>query len=89
VPPAGADTVILGGDRPLGTWLRTHSKAQTRLHVLFLPADDYKMAEVAGDDRVQLCPVAQATVTEATTGRSWDAQVVDRSGRTQTLSTVP
>ncbi|MDJ1137432.1 FAD-dependent oxidoreductase [Streptomyces iconiensis] len=62
---AGPDVghaLVLGGDRPLGTWLRTHPEAGARLEVLHPRADAYKVAEVAADPRVHLYEVERATV---------------------------
>ncbi|MGA4844549.1 oxidoreductase [Streptomyces sp. G45] len=59
---------VLGADRPLGTWLRSHPGARVTLRVLCPPEDDYKAAEVAGvagEDRVRLIPVSGVTVLEA------------------------
>ncbi|MET9294642.1 FAD-dependent oxidoreductase [Streptomyces sp. NPDC003077] len=56
------DTYVLGGDRPLGTWLRAHPAAPHTLHVLYPPADAYKVREVARDTRVRLVPVEHVTV---------------------------
>ncbi|WP_221355308.1 NAD(P)/FAD-dependent oxidoreductase [Streptomyces beigongshangae] len=73
-------TYVLGGDRPLGTWLRTHPNCSTTLHVLCPPADDYKIAEVAGDDRVRIAPVSHVVLSPMTYGDEWSLQVKDRQG---------
>ncbi|MGI5346982.1 oxidoreductase [Streptomyces sp. CA-250714] len=59
----GAPAVVLGGDRPLGTWLRAHPDAAVHLDVLHPPGDAYKTAELAGDSRVRLYEVDHVTVT--------------------------
>ncbi|MEV7885125.1 NAD(P)/FAD-dependent oxidoreductase [Streptomyces sp. NPDC002817] len=46
--------VVVGADRPLGTWLRAHSEADVSLHVLHPESDRYKTDELAGDPRVHL-----------------------------------
>ncbi|MET8768474.1 FAD-dependent oxidoreductase [Streptomyces sp. NPDC004658] len=46
--------VVLGADRPLGTWLRAHPDADVSLHVLHPESDRYKTEEVARDPRVYL-----------------------------------
>ncbi len=71
---------VLGGDRPLGTWLRTHPNAATTLHVLCPPEDDYKVTEVAEDDRVRLVPVSHVTLTQPANGRGWMVEVLNRHG---------
>ncbi|MDT0614464.1 NAD(P)/FAD-dependent oxidoreductase [Streptomyces lancefieldiae] len=80
--PAGlaGRTYVLGGDRPLGTWLRTHPHSSTTLHVLCPPADDYKIAEVAGDERVRIVPVSHAVLSPMAYGDEWSLQVKDRQG---------
>ncbi|MFG2844191.1 FAD-dependent oxidoreductase [Kitasatospora sp. NPDC048296] len=59
----GACTVVLGGDRPLGTWLRTHPNADRKLTVCYPERDGYKVEEVRSDERVQLLPVRAVSVT--------------------------
>ncbi|MFB7293529.1 oxidoreductase [Actinacidiphila glaucinigra] len=71
---------VLGGDRPLGTWLRAHPDSSTRLHVLFPPADDYKVTEVSNDPRAQLVPVSHAALSRAADGDGWTVEVIGRDG---------
>ncbi|MFF7705355.1 FAD-dependent oxidoreductase [Streptomyces lydicus] len=73
-------TYVLGGDRPLGTWLRTHPHSSKTLHVLCPPADDYKIAEVAGDERVRVVPVSHVALSPTAYGDEWSLQVKDRQG---------
>lgn len=73
-------TYVLGGDRPLGTWLRTHPHSSTMLHVLCPPADDYKIAEVAGVERVRIVPVSHVVLSQMAHGDEWSLQVKDRQG---------
>ncbi|MFG3157972.1 NAD(P)/FAD-dependent oxidoreductase [Streptomyces sp. NPDC048219] len=73
-------TYVLGGDRPLGTWLRTHPHSSTTLHVLCPPTDDYKIAEVEGDERVRIVPVAHVALSPLAYGDEWTLQVKDRQG---------
>jgi thioredoxin reductase (NADPH)/alkyl hydroperoxide reductase subunit F len=73
-------TYVLGGDRPLGTWLRTHPNSSTTLHVLHPPSDDYKIAEVAGDERVRLVPISRVVLSPMAYGDEWSLQVKDRQG---------
>ncbi|MEU8136505.1 FAD-dependent oxidoreductase [Streptodolium elevatio] len=79
-------TYVLGGDRPLGTWLRTHPTSTKTLHVLHPAADDYKLAEVAGDERVRLVPVAHIAVTRPAFGSEWMLEVKDRAGGSTTYA---
>jgi thioredoxin reductase (NADPH)/alkyl hydroperoxide reductase subunit F len=73
-------TYVLGGDRPLGTWLRAHPKVTTTLHVLCPPADTYKAAEVENDNRVRLVPVSHAAITKPTYGGGWTVEVNGQDG---------
>jgi thioredoxin reductase (NADPH)/alkyl hydroperoxide reductase subunit F len=73
-------TYVLGGDRPLGTWLRSHPHSSTTLHVLCPPADDYKIAEVAGDERVRIVPISHVVLSPMAYGDEWSLQVKDRQG---------
>ncbi|WP_031522850.1 NAD(P)/FAD-dependent oxidoreductase [Streptomyces sp. NRRL F-5123] len=82
-------TYVLGADRPLGTWLRTHPHSPTTLHVLCPPADDYKISEVSGDERVRVVPVSQVALSPAPDGDGWSLLVKDRQGeRTSYVSTT-
>ncbi|MFI0120565.1 NAD(P)/FAD-dependent oxidoreductase [Streptomyces globisporus] len=73
-------TYVLGGDRPLGTWLRTHPNSSTTLHVLCPSADEYKIAEVAGDERVRIVPISHVVLSPTAYGDGWSLQVTDRQG---------
>ncbi|WP_420082581.1 FAD-dependent oxidoreductase (plasmid) [Streptomyces sp. JL4002] len=64
----GPRTYVLGGDRPLGTWLRAHPQSSATLHVLAPPTDDYKLAEVSGDERVRVVPVSHVVVSQPRPG---------------------
>ncbi|MGW5529421.1 FAD-dependent oxidoreductase [Streptomyces xanthochromogenes] len=64
---------VLGGDRPLGTWLRAHPDVRRTLTVLCPPHDTYKTAEVADDDRVHLIPVTQVVIIPAADNR-WEVR---------------
>ncbi|GLF98143.1 FAD-dependent oxidoreductase [Streptomyces yaizuensis] len=72
-------TVVLGADRPLGTWLRAHPDTPARLDVLHPPADAYKTTEVQDDPRVRLVPVTRAVVEPLAEGRV-RVTAGDRSG---------
>ncbi|MGI5451488.1 FAD-dependent oxidoreductase [Streptomyces sp. CA-243310] len=76
----GPRTYVLGGDRPLGTWLRAHPQSSATLHVLAPPADDYKLAEVSGDDRVRVVPVSHVVVSQVGPGADFIVAVENRRG---------
>ncbi|MGA5823716.1 NAD(P)/FAD-dependent oxidoreductase [Kitasatospora sp. NPDC094028] len=46
--------VVLGADRPLGTWLRGHPEFDGILDVFYTADDEYKIDEVAADSRLRL-----------------------------------
>ncbi|MFJ9597967.1 FAD-dependent oxidoreductase [Streptomyces virginiae] len=74
----GPRTYVLGGDRPLGTWLRAHPKSSVALHVLAPPTDDYKLVEVSGDDRIQVVPVSSVVISRPENGDGFIVEVQDR-----------
>ena len=55
----GAELLVLGIDRPLGTMLRTHADLDMRLLVLYSTAEQYKADEIRTDKRVVLLPTSQ------------------------------
>ncbi|MFF4741283.1 FAD-dependent oxidoreductase [Streptomyces sp. NPDC001262] len=73
-------TYVIGADRPLGTWLRAHPHVERTLNVLCPPEDDYKAAEVAMDDRVQMLPVFRVAVTKSRHDQGWEVQAESRGG---------
>ncbi|MET9396055.1 NAD(P)-binding protein [Kitasatospora sp. NPDC002965] len=58
----GPRTIVLGADRPLGTWLRAHREADQNLMVCHTAAEAYKVDEVRHDARVQLVQVQHVSV---------------------------
>ncbi|MFF5393273.1 FAD-dependent oxidoreductase [Streptomyces sp. NPDC013012] len=80
----GPRTYVLGGDRPLGTWLRAHPQSTATLHVLAPATDDYKLAEVSGDDRVRVVPVSHVSVSQARHGTDFIVDVENRGGERST-----
>lgn len=76
----GPRTYVLGADRPLGTWLRSHPQSSATLHVLAPPTDDYKLAEVSGDDRVRVVPVSRVVVSQTHPGADFIVAVENRHG---------
>ncbi|MFJ6250630.1 MULTISPECIES: FAD-dependent oxidoreductase [unclassified Streptomyces] len=80
----GPRTYVLGGDRPLGTWLRAHPQSTATLHVLAPATDDYKLAEVSGDERVRVVPVSHVSVSQARHGTDFIVDVENRGGERST-----
>ncbi|WP_405940574.1 NAD(P)/FAD-dependent oxidoreductase [Streptomyces sp. NBC_00726] len=61
----GRTLLVLGGDRPIGTFLRARPDTGTRLIVAYPPADAYKTDEIRDDPRVALVPVEHLTLSGA------------------------
>ncbi|MGA5135103.1 FAD-dependent oxidoreductase [Streptomyces olivoreticuli] len=64
----GRRVVVLGADRPLGTWLRAHPQANVHFDVLFPETDQYKTDEIVGDPRLRLDLVDRVTVAAVPKG---------------------
>ncbi|MCW2629360.1 FAD-dependent oxidoreductase [Mycobacterium sp.] len=64
----GAQLLVLGIDRPLGTLLRTHPDVDMRLLVLYSTAEQYKADEIHADPRVGLLPIAHLELLHGTDG---------------------
>ncbi|MEU7151235.1 FAD-dependent oxidoreductase [Streptomyces sp. NPDC039022] len=79
-------TYVLGGDRPLGTWLRAHLEVHKQLYVLCPPSDDYKTAEIVHDERVHLVPVSHIAIETPSYGSAWTVRVKDRRGSEKAYS---
>jgi thioredoxin reductase (NADPH)/alkyl hydroperoxide reductase subunit F len=77
---AVGSVLVLGADRPLGTFLRAHPAVDAAVTAAYPPEDDYKVDEVRGDARVTLLPVASASVSGGG-GGAFIAEWVDRAGR--------
>ncbi|MGW5349435.1 FAD-dependent oxidoreductase [Streptomyces sp. NPDC004031] len=77
---AGGSVLVLGADRPLGTFLRSHPSLDAAVVVLHPAEDDYKADEVRADRRVTLVPVAGAWVSGGD-GATFTVEWVDREGR--------
>jgi thioredoxin reductase (NADPH)/alkyl hydroperoxide reductase subunit F len=75
--------LVLGADRPLGTFLRAHPAREATVLVAYPPQDDYKVDEVRNDPRVTLLPVASLSV-RAGEDSTLTAQWTDRQGHTST-----
>ncbi|MEU4388718.1 FAD-dependent oxidoreductase [Promicromonospora sp. NPDC023805] len=61
---AGQTWLVLGADRPLGTFLRANPDLHVALLVPHPPSDVYKTEEIAHDPRVTLIPVDVLAVNE-------------------------
>ncbi|MFF5924028.1 FAD-dependent oxidoreductase [Streptomyces flavochromogenes] len=77
--------LVLGGDRPIGTFLRAHPADRTRLLVAYPEADTYKIEEIRDDPRVTLLPVEHVTLTRwGPDGTS--AELTCRDGERRTVT---
>lgn len=81
----GRTLLVLGGDRPIGTFLRAHPTTETRLLVAYPAADEYKIEEIRKDPRVTLLPVEHLTLGSAE-GTTLSAEAVGRDGERQTIT---
>jgi thioredoxin reductase (NADPH)/alkyl hydroperoxide reductase subunit F len=72
--------LVLGADRPLGTFLRAHPRLEAAVVVAYPPGHDYKADEVRDDPRVTLLPVATLSV-RAGADSAFTVEWVDRAGR--------
>ncbi|MFD3653448.1 FAD-dependent oxidoreductase [Streptomyces sp. NPDC058620] len=85
----GRTLLILGGDRPIGTFLRAHPTTDTRLLVAYPEADAYKIEEIRNDPRVTLLPVEHLTLAPSERGAvTGDAVSHDGARRTVTADTA-
>jgi thioredoxin reductase (NADPH)/alkyl hydroperoxide reductase subunit F len=71
--------LVVGADRPLGTFLRAHPALEATVLVAYPPEDDYKVDEVRSDARVTPLPVAGLSVS-ADGDSVFTAEWVDREG---------
>ncbi|MFJ3536307.1 FAD-dependent oxidoreductase [Streptomyces sp. NPDC090109] len=81
----GRTLLVLGGDRPIGTFLRAHPTTDTRLLVAYPAADAYKVEEIREDPRVTLLPVEQLTLNRAE-GTSVSTEAVGQDGVRRTVT---
>ncbi|WP_260637109.1 FAD-dependent oxidoreductase [Streptomyces angustmyceticus] len=79
---AGRTLLVLGGDRPIGTFLRAHPTLDTRLLVAYPEADAYKVEEIHDDPRVTLLPVQHLTLAPRN-GTAITAEAEGRDGERQ------
>ncbi|WP_335939083.1 FAD-dependent oxidoreductase [Streptomyces sp. PTD5-9] len=75
----GRVLLVLGGDRPIGTFLRAHPDTGARLLVAYPEADAYKTEEIHDDPRVTLLPVEHLTLRPSP-GAAVTAEAVGRDG---------
>ncbi|MFE9461568.1 FAD-dependent oxidoreductase [Streptomyces californicus] len=81
----GRTLLVLGGDRPIGTFLRAHPTTETRLLVAYPAADAYKIEEIRDDPRVTLVPVEHLTL-KAEEGTPVSAAAVGQDGTWRTIT---
>ncbi|MCX4848313.1 FAD-dependent oxidoreductase [Streptomyces sp. NBC_00893] len=81
----GRTLLVLGGDRPIGTFLRAHPTAATRLLVAYPEADAYKVEEIRDDARVTLLPVEHLALS-LSEGTAVTAEAVSRDGERHTVT---
>ncbi|MFF5273845.1 FAD-dependent oxidoreductase [Streptomyces sp. NPDC000133] len=81
----GRTLLILGGDRPIGTFLRAHPTTDTRLLVAYPEADAYKIEEIRDDARVTLLPVEHLTLAPSERG-AVTADAVSQDGARHTVT---
>ncbi|MFI8825413.1 pyridine nucleotide-disulfide oxidoreductase [Streptomyces sp. NPDC053431] len=83
---AGRTLLVLGGDRPIGTFLRAHPTTATRLLVAYPAADAYKTEEIRDDPRVTLLPVDHLTLRRDGGAATVTAEAVGPLGGRRTLT---
>ncbi|MFC9188405.1 FAD-dependent oxidoreductase [Streptomyces cyaneofuscatus] len=81
----GRTLLVLGGDRPIGTFLRAHPATATRLLVAYPQTDAYKTEEIRDDPRVTLLPVEHLTL-HPSDGTTVTADVITPHGRRHTIT---
>ncbi|MET9957375.1 FAD-dependent oxidoreductase [Streptomyces sp. NPDC006339] len=81
----GRTLLVLGGDRPIGTFLRAHATTATRLLVAYPEADAYKTEEIREDPRVTLLPVERLALRPAG-GAGVRAEAVGAGGERHVLT---
>ncbi|MFC9387528.1 FAD-dependent oxidoreductase [Streptomyces venezuelae] len=81
----GRTLLVLGGDRPIGTFLRAHPTTDMRLLVAYPEADAYKIEEIREDSRVTLLPVEHLMLSPAE-GTSVSVEAVNQEGARQTIT---
>ncbi|MFG3346032.1 pyridine nucleotide-disulfide oxidoreductase [Streptomyces sp. NPDC048018] len=82
----GRTLLVLGGDRPIGTFLRAHPTVATRLLVAHPAADAYKTEEVRDDPRVTLLPVERLVLRREQGASAVTAETVGPRGERRSVS---
>lgn len=59
---------VLGADRPLGTWLRSHPDVDVHFDVLYVDSDAHKVSELEDEARVRLDLVERVDVAQIAGG---------------------
>ncbi|MET9725286.1 FAD-dependent oxidoreductase [Streptomyces zaomyceticus] len=77
--------LVLGGDRPVGTFLRARPDTDTRLLVAYPEADAYKIEEIRDDPRVTLLPTARLILSVSVSGRA-TADILSGDGGRRTVT---
>ncbi|TXR96306.1 pyridine nucleotide-disulfide oxidoreductase [Streptomyces sp. col6] len=85
VDAQGRTLLVLGGDRPIGTFLRAHPTTDTRLLVAYPAADAYKIDEIREDSRVTLLPVDHLAL-HGGEGAQLSAEAVGQDGIHRTIT---
>lgn len=83
-PEKARSLLVLGADRPLGTFLRAHRDLDAAVVVAYPAEDDYKTDEVRADPRVTLLPVTALRLGLGPEGASYAAESTGRDGRAST-----
>ncbi|WP_329595135.1 FAD-dependent oxidoreductase [Streptomyces sp. NBC_01005] len=81
----GRTLLVLGGDRPIGTFLRANPTTDTRLLVAYPATDAYKIEEIREDPRVAFLPVEHLTL-RCGGDAPVSADVVGQNGERQTVT---
>ncbi|MFD7495400.1 FAD-dependent oxidoreductase [Streptomyces sp. NPDC059832] len=81
----GRTLLVLGGDRPIGTFLRANPTTDVRLLVAYPATDEYKIEEIREDPRVVLLPVEHLTLGPAD-GATVSAEAMGRNDERRTVT---
>ncbi|MFI0711235.1 FAD-dependent oxidoreductase [Streptomyces inhibens] len=80
----GRTLLVLGGDRPIGTFLRAHPDTDTRLLVAYPTSDEYKVEEIRDDPRVTLLRIDHL-ILRPSQGPVITAEALAREGERNTV----
>ncbi|MFI7094875.1 FAD-dependent oxidoreductase [Streptomyces lydicus] len=76
--------LVLGGDRPIGTFLRAYPDTNTRLLVAYPASDEYKVEEIRDDPRVTLLRI-EHLLLRPPQGPVITAEALGRDGERSTV----